>query len=166
MSTNKLHNIKDTGYKVPEDYFTSFEDTILSEVKLRTSISQSGFEVPDTYFELLEDKISLAVKPEQETKVIKLVTWRKASYAAAVAASLVLMVNIFFYKPINVTINVLETASIENYIINEEIETAEFASLFTQTDLQNVQLINDGFTSENLEKYLFENLEIEDIITK
>lgn len=166
MSTNKLHNIKETGFKVPKDYFESFEDAFLNEIKLKEITTDSGFKVPDNYFDSLEDKITSAVNQEKDIKVIKLVTWRKAAYAAAIAASLVLMFNIYFNQKSPVTIDTIKTASIENYILNEELETTEIASLFIEDDLSDVQLIHDGFSSESIENYIFDNVEIEDIIIK
>ncbi len=166
MSTNKLHNIKETGFKVPKDYFDSFEDNFLNDLKLKEITTDSGFKVPDNYFDSLEDKITSAVNQEKEIKVVKLVTWRKAAYATAIAASLVLMFNIYFNQKSPVTIDTIETASIENYILNEELETTEIASLFNEEDLSDVQLIHDGFSSESIENYIFDNVEIEDIIIK
>ena len=166
MNTNKLHNIKDTGFKVPKDYFGSLEDAILTDLKLKEKAPESGYKVPDNYFDSLEHKITNALVPEKEVKVIKLFTWRKAAYVSAVAASLILMFNVFFNNTNNVTIDNIETASIENYILNEDLETSEIASLFTDDDLSDVQLINDGYSSETLENYIFDNLEIEDIIIK
>ena len=166
MNTNKLHNIKDTGFKVPKDYFGSLEDAILTDLKLKEKAPESGYKVPDNYFDSLEHKITNALVPEKEVKVIKLFTWRKAAYVSAVAASLILMFNIFFNNTNNVTIDNIETASIENYILNEDLETSEMASFFTDDDLSDVQLINDGYSSETLENYIFDNLEIEDIIIK
>ena len=166
MNTNKLHNIKDTGFKVPKDYFGSLEDVILTDLKLKEKAPESGYKVPDNYFDALENKITNAIVLEKEVKVIKLFTWRKAAYVSAVAASLILMFNVFFNNTNNVTIENIETASIENYILNEELETSEIASLFTDEDLSDVQLINDGYSSETLENYIFDNLEIEDIIIK
>lgn len=166
MNTNKLHNIKETGFKVPKDYFGSLEATILTDLKLKEQAPESGYKVPDNYFDSLEQKITNAIVPEKEVKVIKLFTWRKAAYMSAVAASLILMFNIFFNNTNNVTIENIETANIENYILNEDLETSEIASLFTDEDLSYVQLINDGYSSETLENYIFDNLEIEDIIIK
>lgn len=166
MNTNKLHNIKETGFKVPKDYFGSLEDVILTDLKLKEMAPETGYKVPENYFESLEHKITNAIVPEKEVKVIKLFTWRKAAYVSAVAASLILMFNIFFNNTNNVTIENIETASIENYILNEDLESSEIASLFTDEDLSDVQLINDGYSSETLENYIFDNLEIEDIIIK
>ena len=74
--------------------------------------------------------------------------------------------NIYFNQKSRVTIDTIKTASIENYILNEELETTEIASLFIEDDLSDVQLIHDGFSSESIENYIFDNVEIEDIIIK
>jgi cell division protein FtsL len=166
MKTNKLHTIKNAGFKVPKDYFTSLEDVILNDIKLKEIAPSSGYKLPENYFDSLENKITSAVIPHKEVKVINLFTWRKAIYVAAVAASFILMFNIFFNNTKIITLDTIETASIENYIINEELETNEIASLFTDEDLSEVHLINDTYNTENLENYVFDNLEIEDIITK
>ncbi|MDO7170660.1 hypothetical protein [Mariniflexile sp. AS56] len=165
MKKNNIHNIKSTGFKVPKDYFASLEAGILSEVKLKELASDPGYKVPENYFDSLEDKIINTVKPQKETKVVKLVTWRKAAYAVAVAASLILTINLFFTNTTPVAIENIETASIENYILNEDLELNEFASLFTSEDLLDVRLIQDGYSSKNLEDYVFDHIEIEDIIT-
>jgi hypothetical protein len=164
MKTNKLHTIKNTGFKVPEDYFGTLEDTILSDLKLKEITSESGYRVPNNYFETLEEKIITCIKPEKDVKVIKLFTWKKVLYASSIAASLILMLNIFIDK--NITMDSIETASIENYIVNEDMDLNEFASLFSEDELSNIQLITDGYNSENIEDYVFDNLEIEDIIIK
>ncbi len=166
MRTNKLQNIKETGFKVSKDYFKSLEDSILSDLKLKELSPKSGYTTPDYYFNTLEDNIINTINQTKEVKVVKFITWRKVVFATAVAASLILIIDVFFNNTKNVTINTIETASIENYIINEDVETNEFASLFTKEDLQDVQLITDGYNSETLENFVFDNLEIEDIITK
>ena len=160
-----LHNIKNTGFNIPEDYFTSLEDIILSNAKLREVAPTSGHKVPDDYFDSIEDNIINLVQ-QKETKVVKLITWHKIAYVGAVAASIVLMFNIFFNNGKDVSINTIETASIENYILDEDLEINEFASLFTEEELSNIRLINDGYNQQKLENYLFENLEIDDIVIK
>ena len=80
--------------------------------------------------------------------------------------SIILIINIFFNNAKDVTIENIETASIENYILDEDLETNEFASLFTKEDLSEVRLITDGYSSETLDSFIFDNLDIEDFITK
>ncbi|WP_445734755.1 hypothetical protein [Mariniflexile sp.] len=167
MKTNKLHTIENTGFKVPDDYFNTLEDRILSNLKLQEMAPKSGYKVPDHYFESLENRMSAAaIKPENEVKVITLFTRKKILYASAIAASIILMLNIFMDQTKNITADSIETASIENYIIDENLDLYEFASLFSEDELSHVELISDGYNSKNLENYVFDNLEIEDIITK
>lgn len=167
MSTNKLHNIKNAGFKVPKDYFASLEDSILTETKLQELANKTGFTTPPDYFNSLEDNILNTETQVKEPKVVKLITWQHIAYVTGIAASILLIVNLFFKTETNtITIEDLETASIENYILEEDLETTEFASLFTNEDLKDVKLISDGYSSETLEDYVFDNLEIEDIITK
>jgi hypothetical protein len=165
MKTNKLHTIKNAGFKVPKDYFKSLEDVIINEIKLKEIAPSSGYKLPDNYFDSLETKISAAVIQHKEVQVINIFKWRKAAYVAAVAASFILMFNMFFNTTEIITLDDIETASIENYFINEELETNEIASLFTDDDLLEFHLINDKYNSKTLENYVFDNLEIEDIIT-
>ena len=166
MKTNKLHTIKNSGFKVPEDYFNTLEDTILSDLKLKTITRETGYKVPENYFDSLEDKITASITAEKDVKVIKLFTKKNFLYATSIAASLILMFNLFFNKQEQITIDGIETASLENYIINEDVELTEFAPLFTEDDLSNVHLISDGFSPDILEDYVLDNLEIEDIIIK
>ncbi|NJN28883.1 MAG: hypothetical protein HC819_24405, partial [Cyclobacteriaceae bacterium] len=65
MITNKLHNIKETGFKVPDNYFESLEETILNDVKLKEKIAHSGFKTPDNYFESVEETIAQGLKQEK-----------------------------------------------------------------------------------------------------
>ena len=163
----KLHNIDNTGFKTPKDYFETLEDSILSNAKLREIASESSYKVPNGYFDSLEDKIMAVVNQQPETKVIKFISWRKITYIGTVAASIVLIINLFFKNnPEKITIDAIETASIESYILNEDLETNEFASLFSKEELSDIRLINDGYSSQTLENYVFENFEIDDIITK
>ena len=46
MKNDKLHNIKSTGYKTPDNYFENFEVTLLEQLKenkLIKDIDTSGF---------------------------------------------------------------------------------------------------------------------------
>ncbi|NNC69579.1 MAG: hypothetical protein HKN90_02030 [Flavobacteriaceae bacterium] len=49
---------KGSGFKVPEGYFNTIEDAILSEIKTEKFPNTSGFSVPDGYFESLEQIVN------------------------------------------------------------------------------------------------------------
>lgn len=166
MKTNTLHTIKNTGFTVPKGYFDTLENEILCDIKLKSLATKSGHELPDAYFDTLENNIINTINSKKEVKVIKLVTWEKIASASLVAASVLLMFHLFFNTNKPITIDAIETASLEQYILNEDLDSNEFASLFTDEELSEIHLINDGFNSQTLENYLIDNLEIEDIITK
>ncbi|WP_338359442.1 hypothetical protein [Yeosuana marina] len=165
MKTNSLNNMNKTGFKVPKDYFENFEDMLLSELKLKETSKNTGFKVPEDYFKSLDSHITEAVKKDNKPKVIKLFTWKKASYATAIAASLILMFNVFYTQKNTLTLDNIETVSIENYLLNEDFQTTDMASLLTNEDLDDFDSIELNFQEESLEDYVFENSEIEDIIS-
>jgi len=161
MNKNKLHNIKNSGFKTPKNYFDGLEDSILNQIKLNEKIDDTGFKVPDNYFESLDDVI--INKVSQKPKVISLFTKRNLFYASSIAAALVLMFSIFINKN-DLTFDDLEVASIENYIYEEEFDTYELASLLSEEELNTDNFIDTDYTDEALEDYLLENTTIEDLI--
>jgi len=164
MKKNSLNNIEN-GFKVPKGYFDEFEDRLLSELQLKETASHSGFKLPEDYFKSLDDKILDAVKNDHKTKVINLFSFRKIAYAAAVAASLILIYTVSFNKNENLNINHIETASIENYILTEGLETSDIASLFSDDDLSEITSVKNNLSSESLENYVLENLDIDQLMT-
>jgi len=165
MKRNSLKNINKTGFKVPENYFEDFQEALLSELKLKESCANSGFKVPENYFETLDNKILKAVKDQKETKVIKLFNWKKIAYATPIAATVIIMLGILFNKNSSLSIDKIETASIENYILTEELEPNEMASLFSNEDLSEINFTNNNLNPETLEDFVLDNLDIEEIIT-
>jgi len=165
MKRNSLKNINKTGFKVPENYFEDFQEALLSELKLKELCANSVFKVPENYFETLDDKILKAVKDQKETKVIKLFSWKKIAYTTPIAASVIIMLGILFNKNSSLSIDKIETASIENYILTEELESNEMASLFSNEDLSDISFTNNNLNPETLEDFVLDNLEIEEIIT-
>ncbi len=43
MNKNKLHTIKDSGFKTPKNYFDGLEDSIMNQIKLQGKIESTGF---------------------------------------------------------------------------------------------------------------------------
>ncbi|MCD2259919.1 hypothetical protein [Psychroserpens luteolus] len=164
MKQKKLDTIKTSGFKTPKDYFSQVEEQILNEVKLIDKIDQSGFDVPESYFDSIEKDILNKISSENDSKVVSLVSWKKIMYTAAIAASLILMFNVFFNNGENVTWENLDTASIENYIEVEEYSTYELASLLTEDELNKDNFIENDISENSIETYLLDNVELEDLI--
>lgn len=165
MKKIQIKDIKDTGFRVPDNYLKDFEYTLLSKLKLKETVGKSGFKVPADYFESLDESIYSAITEKKQTKAINLFSWKKVVYTTAIAASLILMFTVFYNKKESLTLDNIETASIENYVLNEDIETTDMASLLTNVDLSDFNAMDINFNPESLENYVLENLEIDDIIS-
>ena len=162
MNKKHIHNIKKTGFKVPEDYFNSLEDAILSEITLKEKVSNSGFKTPKDYFEALEDVIIEKVTKKDTSKVISLFSKKNLVYASSIAAAILLLFNLSIFQTDSGWSN-LDTETVENYMINEDISFYEIASLLPDEDLEEADFVTHNFNNENVETYLLNNLEIEDL---
>ncbi|MDO5977734.1 hypothetical protein [Flavivirga spongiicola] len=163
MKHNKLHNIEETGFKVPDDYFNALEDVILSDIKLKKMSSNSGFKLPEDYFNTLENAIIDKVSTKTSTKVIPLFRKRTLIYISGIAATVLLLFNlsIFENKP---TFNSLDFETVENYIMNENIGSYEIAALLSEEDLLEENFIDYQVEEETVEIYILDNIDVEDII--
>jgi hypothetical protein len=149
------------GFKVPENYFESFEAQLFDKIKSEELPKDSGFRVPEGYFENLEDSIvnKLHVS-ERRSKVIKLNTKMTLAYVIAIAACLALIISVVVQnKSIVQQLDSLKVASIENYINDGymDLESYELMALLNEDDLTNMNLENDIFSEESLETYLIEH---------
>ena len=167
MKKSHLHNIEDTGFKVPDTYFDSFDDRLLKKLNVQeamVSITDAGYKVPDHYFENFDDVIQTRLKHDSAPKVRSLISWRNAAYISGIAASLVLMISVFIKSKDDLSINQVETASIEAYLFNENLSIYDITSLLNADDLVMDDFVSNTLTEESLENYLLNNTSIEDLI--
>lgn len=168
MKNNTLHNIKSTGFKTPDNYFESLDDAIyskLAEDNLSSKINSNGFEVPEDYFETFDDKVLSAVNENDSTKVIPPFSWKKAAYISGIAASLVLVFNILFTDTDELTFDDLETVSIENYLLNEDLNAYEIAPYLGASELNSNDFVDTNIKASDIEDYLIQNSDVEQLIT-
>lgn len=160
MDNNKLHNIKESGFKTPNNYFDGLEDSIMNQIKLKEKIEDTGFKVPDNYFDSLDNV--LVQQTKKETKVISLFNKRNLWYAASIAAILVLMISIF--TPTIHSTSDLEVAEIEQYLLNQDISEYELAGLLNEEELNTTYFVESELSEELLEDYLLQNTTLEDLL--
>jgi len=152
---NKLKHIKQTGFKVPEHYFQSFENDILN--KISSIPKDNGFVVDHGYFNTLETKVMQSI--QEKPKVISFSPWKRLAYTSMIAASLIIAVNVLFTNK-HLDFDDIETASLENYI-----ETGiEFNELSSFLDEETIYL-ND-FTKVDLSESMLENYLLNDFDSK
>ncbi|WP_040278082.1 hypothetical protein [Psychroserpens damuponensis] len=164
MKQKKLDDINTSGFKVPKDYFSQVEEQILSDTPLKNKVEHSGFDIPDSYFDTLEERIFESLDTTQDTKVIPLINWKKVIYGSAIAASLVLMFNVFYNASEELTFDSLDLASIEDYIADENFTSYELSQLLTYEELSNDNFLESEITQDQLKDYLLNSSNIEDLI--
>lgn len=155
MNKEKFQHTKNSGFKVPEDYFDSLESKILDKAKMALPLESkidSGFKVPEGYFDNFKPKA-------KSSKVINL---KKVLYISSIAAAIVLLFALFIPKS-TPNFDGLETAAIETYLLNESYETSEIAGLLNEDDL-TLETFDVSLDSEDMETYILENTSVENLI--
>ena len=166
MKNKNLNSIKSTGFKVPKDYLESFDEMLLNKLKEANPlehVQNAGFKVPEGYFDSFEDKLSQRLSSEKEVKVLPLFSWKKAAYISGVAASIILMLGLFKTYNNEPTFGSIETASIENYIFEEDFANEDFASLVSE-DLTLNKFMDSNLIDSKLEDYILDNASVEDYL--
>lgn len=147
MTNKNLHNIKNSGFKVPQNYFEGLEDSILAEAKLKSIVSDSGFKTPEGYL----DNFEVLIK--KETKVISIFSRKNILAVSSIAAALVLFFSLNLFNNSTLSINDLETTTVDNYIL-DETEIGDLTSLFQDIELNENQFIDYSISDETLDSYL------------
>ncbi|WP_242203657.1 hypothetical protein [Aestuariivivens insulae] len=163
MNKKQIHNIEKTGFKVPKDYFNNLEDSLLSNIRLKELASSSGFKTPELYFESVEEHIVKKTIDQEPKKVISIFSKQNLIYVSGIAAAVLLLLTlvVFNHKP---QWNNLDTETVENYIIDENIDSYEIATLLLDDGLKEADFINYNLKDETIETYLLNNSDIEDLI--
>jgi hypothetical protein len=164
MKEKKLDTINTSGFEVPKDYFSQVEEQILNEVNLQNKVNTSGFDIPNSYFDTLDDKIIDKLKEDRKVKVVSLFNRKNIIYTSTIAASLILMFNVFYSTSETITFDSLEIASIENYLEDEDYTSYELASLLTEEELNTNNFTDTEISDDTLEDYLLDQSDIEDLI--
>tara|TARA_R100000789_G_scaffold71640_1_gene67356 strand:- start:528 stop:1061 length:534 start_codon:yes stop_codon:yes gene_type:complete len=118
MKSKRSTYHKNSGFKIPPDYFEEFENRLNEKVQapdFEFSKKESGFKTPVNYFEELESRILTNI--EEESKVISLFSKQTWYYVAGLAAMFILIFNLpqtnSYSSP---TWDNLELSVMENYI--------------------------------------------------
>ncbi|NRD19745.1 hypothetical protein HNV08_06765 [Winogradskyella eckloniae] len=166
MKKEHIHNIKSSGFKTPDNYFNSIDDQILGRINKSDALSgieAPGFTVPSSYFDTVEASILEKIEDKAKTPVIQLKPRRTLYYVAGIAASLLLLIGLVFNNEEELSLNTIDTASIENYLYQEEYSYDELATLFKTEDISETDFIDISISEDYLDSYL-ENIDTEDFI--
>ena len=163
---------KETGFKVPETYFDTVENSVINKIDKVSLPKNTGYILPDNYFDTIEDKLLSKLNENLEDKqsvpenyfetfediVIeriakdkKFISIKKLWIPTAIAASLVLMFSI--YNPFS-SKNNIEVAEVnlwieEGYLGMSSYDIAEYF----HPDLETLDLENT-INKDDLENYI------------
>jgi len=161
-----LNNIKKTGFKVPKDYFGSLEDKISNTMDSSSSlesINSTGFDLPEAYLNTVEDAVFNRLSQQDSSKVFSLFSRKNITYLSGIAAAALLIFGLFFNKN-NITIENINIELVENYIINEDLDSYDIAALLSEDELQEELFVQNTIMDESLENYILENSSLEDLL--
>lgn len=152
MDNTKKH-IK-TGFKTPDNYFNTFEDTLYEQLSINT---KTGFEAPKDYFEDLEEKLLKKIEQPKKSKLISLVNKKQFLSFSSIAAAFIIA--FFIVKPSELNplnFNDIEYADYEDYLNTEELDISsnELVELLEidSEDLNNISFVT--IENENILNYL------------
>lgn len=162
MTKKRIHNITQSGFKTPDNYFDNLESNLLSELNLKSKIDTSGFNMPDGYLENFS--VSISKEEKEITKVIPLFnknTWLSIS---SIAAVITLLFTLNFSNKEAVTFSSLDNETIESYLLLSDVESAEISTLITDPTVLENAIMEETVSDSALENYLYDDTDIEDYI--
>ena len=165
MKEKNLHNIKDSGFKTPENYFSNLEEITMSNLHLKERLNTAGFKIPENYFDSLENRIISQTSYKHKAKVIPLITKRYILAASGVAAAIVLLFNLNLNTK-DFSFNSIETEVLEKYVSNQEFDTFDLETgLIEDIDISSF-FLEESISDVSLENYLYNTSDLEDFISE
>ncbi|WP_242157732.1 hypothetical protein [Aestuariivivens sediminis] len=164
MGKKRIHHITETGFKTPKGYFTTLEDSTLNRMKAGEFVRNPGFKTPDHYFSTLEDRVMENVIKKEASPVISIFSKQKLIYASSIAAAIALLLIWPIFKAESNIWNHLDTETVENYFIEENMGTYEIATLLLEEDIKEEEIVDYHLNEDQIESYLLNHTEVEDLI--
>ena len=81
MTLNKIH--KNSAFKVPKVYFENFDEAFFNELELKNQVKESGFKTPDDYLDEFNASIPRTFKSNNSRKINKKKSFYISGIAAA-----------------------------------------------------------------------------------
>lgn len=144
-------------FKVHDNYFENFEDSILES--LENQHNKSTLKVPENYFENFEQKVISKLNSTTENKQVKAISLRskiiKISATISVAASLALFFIFNQQQNDDLSFDSLALSEIEEWIDQDklDLDAYQIAAVYTETKLQP-NLLNAAINEDELEEFL------------
>lgn len=164
MKKINKHKIPNSGFKAPDNYFNSFEENLLTELKLKDQVSNTGMEIPVDYFKNFKVENPIENNLNAEPNVISLFRNQKWFMAASIAAIFIMLITIpFEFKNDSLDFASIDNDVIENYILNTDFDTTDFNNLITNTNTFENIILEETLNDVILDDYMYNNINLEDL---
>ena len=105
------------------------------------------------------------VLSESQSKIISIFNTKTLIYTSGIAAAVLLLFNLSIFNS-EPSFDSLKTETVENYLISEGISSYEIASLLTAEELNENKFVDLNLEKNNIETYLLNNVDIEDLMVE
>ena len=153
MTLNKTH--KNSAFKIPKDYFETFDVAFFNELELKNQVKQTGYKTPEDYFIEFDAPIPKTLKANNSRELNK----KYSFYISGIAATLVLL---FMFSWPREEVQEISLETIENYLINEEDQSEALSNILTLEDLNDVSTLEVSYSE--IENYILQNASVETLL--
>jgi hypothetical protein len=156
MILNKAN--KNSPFKVPKDYFKSFDADFFIEQELKNKVEKTGFKTPDGYLNDFNVSIPKISKVNNSQKINN----KYSIYISGIAAALVLLFMFSLPKKDNKEVSLESLESLESYLLVEGNQSDLLSNILTLDELDDLHTLN--VSSSEIENYLLHNASIETLL--
>ena len=146
---------KNSPFKVPKDYFKSFDANFFIEQELKNKVQKTGFKTPDGYL----NDFNVSIPKTSKVTNLRKLNKKYSIYISGIAAALILLFMIIMPKKDNEEVS-LEI--IEDYLLSEVDQSDLLSNILTLDELNDLYILN--VSSSEIENYLLQNESIETLL--
>lgn len=140
--------VKNTGFGIPKDYLDEFESKFFNKIELQKL--ETGYTTSDNYFENIEDIIlNKTINQKPSPKVISIFSNIPYQKIASIAAIFIIsLVGLKMFYKPELTLEKVDFESIEEYVTTEDLNLNEY-ELADLYEVSNEEL--EQLSNENID---------------
>ena len=146
---------KNSPFKVPKDYFKSFDANFFIEQELKNKVQKTGFKTPDGYL----NDFNVSIPKTSKVTNLRKLNKKYSIYLSGIAAALILLFMFIMPKKDNEEVS-LEI--LEDYLLSEVDQSDLLSNILTLDELNDLYILN--VSSSEIENYLLQNASIETLL--
>ena len=146
---------KNFPFKVPKDYFKSFDANFFVEQELKNKVQKTGFKTPDGYL----NDFNVSIPKTSKVTNLRKLNKKYSIYISGIAAALILLFMFIMPKKDNEEVS-LEI--LEDYLLSEVDQSDLLSNILTLDELNDLYILN--VSSSEIENYLLQNASIETLL--